>query len=365
MTEFTTDRGLPLSDPAFVRGWAECRKALSGSQLMSDPASAGYALKPTYNMLLLDGDLHQAVRRLVTAYLTRARVDAVGSRLEETGATLVRSLLDRPDVDLMADLAEPLVLEGILSTMDVPEDRRPPLGALARRMLGLLEPELPAEVRRGAASAALRATILFERDGSAGTATGFHAVLEDAARDGVIPVRLARSTPVVMLHGGYENPLNQLGCLIAWAVADPDRFRAAAASAPAVLFDEVLRVFSPVRLAARWVAADGTDGADGADGADGGDLPLNRGTFVLVDLESANRDGRHFPAAGEVDLSKRRGHLGFGYGRHMCPGTGLARLEGQVLVRALSSLPVDLLREFTVEWRDGTLARGPARIARK
>jgi len=74
MTEFTSERGLPLDHPAYVRGWAECRRALSGSQLMSDPAAAGYALKPTYNMLLLDGDLHQAVRRIVTAYLTRDRL---------------------------------------------------------------------------------------------------------------------------------------------------------------------------------------------------------------------------------------------------------------------------------------------------
>lgn len=352
MTEFTTERGLPLSTPAYVRGWAECRAALTGSQLLSDPAAAGYELKPTYNMLLLDGDLHQALRRLVTGFLTRARVDDVGRRLAETGAGLVPALLDRPDVDLMADLAEPLVLDGILSTMEVPDDRRPQLGALAARMLGLLEPNLPPEERRRAASAALRATILFERDGSAGTATGFHAVLEDAARDGLIPVRLARSSPVVMLHGGYENPLNQLGCVIAWAVDDPDRFRAAAATAPGLLFEEVLRVFSPVRLAARWAVSDD------------GDLPVRRGTFVWVDLESANRDERRFPAAGELDLAKRRGHLGFGYGRHLCPGTGLARLEGLVLIRALAALPVELLRGFTVEWRGGELARGPLRITR-
>jgi cytochrome P450 len=355
MTEFSTERGLPLSTPAYVRGWAECRAALTGPQLRSDPAAAGYELKPTYNMLLLDGELHEAVRRLVTGYLTRARVDAVGRRLAETGAALVPALLDRPDADLMADLAEPLVLDGILATMEVPDDRRPQLGELAARMLGLLEPDLPAPERRRAASAALRTTILFERDGSAGTATGFHAVLEDAARDGLIPVRLARSTPVVMLHGGYENPLNQLGCVIAWAVEDPDRFRAAAATAPGVLFEEVLRVFSPVRLAARWAVADGSDGSDGA---------VRRGTFVWVDLESANRDERQFPAAASPDLSKRRSHLGFGWGRHMCPGTGLARIEGLVLIRALAALPPGLLREFTVEWREGELARGPLRITR-
>ena len=71
MTEFTTERGLPLSDPAFVRGWSECRRALSGTQLRSDPAAGGHAVKPTYNLLLLDDELHEAGRRLVTRYLTR------------------------------------------------------------------------------------------------------------------------------------------------------------------------------------------------------------------------------------------------------------------------------------------------------
>lgn len=352
MTEFTAERGLPLDHPAYVRGWEECRRALAGAQLRSDPAGGGHAVKPTYNLLLLDGDLHQAGRRLVTAWLSRARVEAVGRRLADTGAALAASLADRSDVDLMADLAEPLVLDGILSAMEVPDDRRTVLGELAGRMVGLLEPDLPAEVRRRAASAALRATILFERDGTAGTATGFHAMLEEAARAGRIPQKLARTTPIVMLHGGYENPLNQLGCLIAWAVEDPDRFRAAALRAPDVVYEEVLRTYSPVRLVARWAGA-------------GGDLPIEPGTFVWVDLESANRDPGRFADPGELDLDQRRGHLGFGFGAHRCPGTGLARLQGRVLTDALLALPAGLLREFAVEWRDGTLARGPARIVRR
>lgn len=364
MTEFTAERGLPLDHPAYVRGWADCRRALAGVQLRSDPAAGGHAVRPTYNLLLLDGELHQAGRRLVTAWLTRARVEAVGRRLAETGAALSRSLADRADradrgdradradIDLMADLAEPIVLDGILSAMEVPADRRAVLGDLAGRMVGLLEPDLPAEVRKRAGSAALRAAILFERDGTAGTATGFHAMLEEAARDGRIPQKLARTTPIVMLHGGYENPLNQLGCLIAWAVEDPDRFRAAALRAPDAVYEEVLRVYSPVRLVARWAGGPG-------------DLPIEPGTFVWVDLESANRDGARFADPERLDLDQPLGHLGFGFGAHRCPGTSLARLEGRVLTEALLALPAGLLREFAVEWRDGTLARGPVRIARR
>jgi cytochrome P450 len=240
-----------------------------------------------------------------------------------------------------------------MSVMEVPDESRQELADLARKMLGLLEPDLPLAARRRAAGAALRATMLFERDGLTGNATGLHAALEEAAREGVIPVKLARSTPVVMLHGGYENPLNQLGCVIAWAVADPERFREVAVSAPAALFEEVLRVYSPLRRVGRWATSDIE--CDGR--------PVKRGDLVWVDLESANLDHRQFSAPGELDLARKGGHLGFGYGRHLCPGAALARLEGQVLIRSLLSVRADQLRNCTVEWRDGIVARGPAKIA--
>jgi cytochrome P450 len=355
MMEFAGDGGLLSADQASLRGWKQCRKALSGTELVSDASRAGLTPEPANNLLLMDGELHQTLRRLVTTYLTRSRFEEAAQRLEETAEERVQSILRKPDPDLVTDLAEPLVMEGIMSVMEIPVHRRLKLEDLTRGMLGLLEPDLPPEARGRASNAALRATMLFERDAMAGHVTGLHAALEQAAREGAIPVKLARSTPVVVLHGGYENPLNQLGSLIAWAVENPKRFQVAATTAPAVLFEEIMRVYSPVRLVARWAAGDGAHG----------DCPLKRGQLVWVDLESANHDQGKFSDPGELDFSKKRGHLGFGHGRHICPGAALARLEGQVLIRSLLKLPADLVREFSVEWRDGVVARGPLKIARK
>jgi cytochrome P450 len=354
MREFANPQTAPDPGPVVVTGWGRCRKLLSDTELVSDPSLAGLATDPTNNLLLMEGELHQRLRKLISPYFVRSRIESMGGQLEATCDRLVASLLVKPDADLVTDLAEPLVLEGILSAMDVPSARREKLGELARGMLELLEPDQASAARRRAASA-LRATMLFERDGLAGSATGLHATLEAAARDGLIPVKLARSTPVVVLHGGYENPLNQLGCLIAWAAADPERFRHAAVSAPVVLFEEVMRVFSPVRRVARWATLDRV----------GDHPPLRRGAFVWVDLESANRDERRFSASREVDLSKRQGHVGFGYGRHACPGAALARLEGQVLIRSLLTMPDDVLTASTITWREGVVAQGPMKILRR
>jgi cytochrome P450 len=336
-----------------VRGWLHCREALSGEELVSDPGLAGIEQGAARNLLFIDGEVQRRLRRLVMPYFTSRSLARLEPRLTKSSRSLLASALERPQPDLVADLAEPLVLNAVLAAMEVPEARRASLSGLARGMLGMLEPELPPQERRRTKNAAMRAALLFERDGRNGRATGLHGTLEAAAAEDVIPVKLARSTPVVVLHGGYENPLNQLGCVIAWASQDPERFKEAATSAPDLLFEEVLRVFSPVRRIARWVAREG------------GQQPPLGGELVWVDLESANRDGRRFADADGIDLSGRRQHLGFGYGAHACPGTTLARLEGRALISALAAVPNERLGEFTVEWNDGIVARGPARIVQQ
>ncbi len=343
------DKVCPV-DPTIVRGWDACRAALSDPRLVSDPYLAGLLPAPTNNFLLMDGDNHRAIRRLLTGYLSAARVDTVRDRLQRTCDASVATLVaGGGGADLMTGVVEPLVLEAIFSIMEVAAHHRPALAAHARLMRGLLDPELAPEARRRTTTAALPATMIFERDGRARRATGLHAALEAAAADGLIPVKLARATPVVVLHGGYENPLNQLGCIVAWAVADPQRFRAAALASPSTLFEEVLRRFTPARRLARWTSE--------VMARDARVHP--RGDLVWVDLESANVEDRE-TGSPAPDLGHR--HLGFGYGRHACPGAGLARLQGQVLIRSLLAVPAEVVGACTVEWHEDLITRGPARI---
>lgn len=340
---------------AEIRGWSQCRHALAGGELASDPHLAGLEPSQPNNLLFMDGEPHRRLRGLVMPYFTSHRLEGLGEQVETTCREALGEALSGARTDLVADVVEPLVLDAIFSAMAVPPGNRARLGALSREMLGLLEPDLPPAARRRTANAAMRATMLFERDRLRGEASGLHSSLEAAAEAGAIPSKLARSTPVVVLHGGYENPLNQLGCLTAWAVANPERFKEASASAPALLFEEVLRVFSPVRVVARWTA---TNDDRKKPHRKGGDL-------VWVSLESANRDSHRFTDPDEIELSKRQQHIGFGHGAHACLGTALARLEGQALIGALSAVPDAVMREFSTEWRDGVVARGPAKIVRR
>ncbi len=348
---------LPAGRDHVVTGWAAALAALSTWELVSDSSLAAdpaEAAEPSNNLLMMEGDLHKRIRRLIAPFFAPRHIAGLREQLAALAAECVGSLRARPEADLVADLAEPLVLTGILSAMAVPDERWALLGELAREMTGSLEPDLSPDAQRQVNTAALRATMVFQREAMGGTATGLHAALEAAAEAGAIPEKVARITPVVVLHGGYENPLNQLGCVIASAVSDPEAFAVAAGANPARYFEEILRTFSPVRRVVRWAVSEGGGGDPGARG---------RGDGVWIDLESAHRDAPELSSGGG-ELPAPRRHLGFGYGRHACPGAALARLEGDALIRSLLTVPAEELGRFTVRWRQGVVAHGPERIVR-
>jgi cytochrome P450 len=60
------------------------------------------------------------------------------------------------------------------------------------------------------------------------------------------------------------------------------------------------------------------------------------GELVFILLNSANRDERRFDHADVFD-ARRDNHqnIAFGFGLHFCSGAALARIEGQIALRAL------------------------------
>jgi cytochrome P450 len=89
----------------------------------------------------------------------------------------------------------------------------------------------------------------------------------------------------------------------------------------------VLRVDSPVQRTGRRAVRDTVVAG----------VPVPEGDLVICVLAAANRDPRVFadPHRFDVDRPNARDHLAFSSGIHFCLGAALARMEGEVALRAL------------------------------
>lgn len=97
------------------------------------------------------------------------------------------------------------------------------------------------------------------------------------------------------------------------------------------LADEWLRLVTPTRFLKRWA----TQNVE-ISGEFPGHHLIRQGQEVLLYLEAGNRDPQEFPDPHSCDPQRRPNrHIAFGYGPHICPGAGLARLELRLVIEAL------------------------------
>lgn len=137
------------------------------------------------------------------------------------------------------------------------------------------------------------------------------------------------ATCQALLIGGFVTTSNIIGNAVVALSDHPaqrDAFMADLDSAGQVV-EEALRLQAPAQYSVR-VARETTMLAG---------EELHRGTPVVTLLAAANRDPAVFTEPNKFDLSRpnAREHLSFAAGVHYCLGAGLARLEGQVALRAL------------------------------
>jgi hypothetical protein len=159
------------------------------------------------------------------------------------------------------------------------------------------------------------------------------------------------STALLVLAAGFETTVNLIANGSRLLFDHPDQ-RERLAADPALwptAVDEVLRVESPVSRTARRARRD-TEMA-------GREIPA--GSLVVTVLAGANRDPEVFtdPARFDVGRENAREHLAFSSGIHYCLGAALARMEGEVALRALFERFPDLAPA-------GEARRRPTRILR-
>ncbi len=344
-----------LRDPAFrVRPAVDRPRRDPMARMPMPPTVSG-------SFLEMDPPDHTRLRRVVApAFRPRAvrgwapRVEAV---LHDLLDGLERSGRLRGGFDVMADVAAPFPIAVISAVLGVPH-----VDAARFREIGVVVGTALDGVRSVAQADRLRAAgveleemftrILDQR--AADPRDDVLSVLAAARAEGTVTVDDALETAGLLLIAGFETTVNLIGNAVAALLAHPDRWaelRADPDLAPAVV-EETLRWDPPVQGTARIPHADTTLAG----------TPVPTGSTVLVLTAAANRDPTAHPDPGAFDPHRagEPDHLTFASGVHYCLGAPLARLEGDVVLRALAARLPDLRLLPGARRRPGATLRGYA-----
>lgn len=155
------------------------------------------------------------------------------------------------------------------------------------------------------------------------------------------------SVVLILLIAGFETSVSLIAMATYLLLTHPGEL-AKVRRDPAVLpnaVDEALRFLGPAEITTRGSLEDVEIG--------GVHIPAH--STVLISGAAANRDPRKFPDPERFDVSRdTTGHLSFGHGIHFCVGGPLARLEGEIALRALLRRFPDLalaIEPEQVSWR--------------
>jgi cytochrome P450 len=161
-----------------------------------------------------------------------------------------------------------------------------------------------------------------------------------------------------LLIAGYDTTASLISHAVLALLQHPrelDRLRADAAMA-ATATEELVRYLGVGAGLLREVTGD----------ADIAGQPVRAGDFVVLAVQSANRDDTLYPDGDHLDVGREsRAHLGFGHGPHQCAGQQLARLE---LTTVLATLPqrIPTLRLAVpfddIRFKVNTSVLGPAAV---
>ncbi|MGY1698984.1 cytochrome P450 [Geodermatophilus sp. SYSU D00766] len=164
------------------------------------------------------------------------------------------------------------------------------------------------------------------------------------------------ATAALVFGAGFETTVNLVSNGAALLFASPDQRRLLAAD-PSLwpnAVDEVLRVESPVQRTGRRALRDTTVAG----------VPVREGDLVILVLAAANRDPLVFPDPHTFDVTRpnARDHVAFSSGIHFCLGAALARMEGEVALRALFERFPDLAPAGPSTRRGTVILRGHATL---
>jgi cytochrome P450 len=318
------------------------------------PEEAQSAARPILDelrreMLRSDPPQHTRLRKLVVHAFTPRMIEQLRPRIQAIVDGLLDAVAAAGEMDFIRDFAQPLPATVIMELLGVPHEDQEWLKVYTADRVTFL-----GAVRTAADPLAIAhraAESVHTLDGYFRTLIGQRRIepgddlisalvaIEAEGSDRLSEEELVANC-MLLLTAGHETTTNLLGNGLLALLRHPDQMRRVQEDVDLIssAVEEFLRYDASVQLAPRvTVAAIELVGK-----------VMQPGEPVMLVLGAANRDPEHFVDPDQLDITRRpNDHLTFGFDRHFCLGTHLARLEAQIAFTTL------LYRFPTLEQRGG------------
>lgn len=307
-----------LADARFGMSPPRSPVAPTAASGREDPVNSGV-------VIALDPPEHTRVRRLQTGHLTARRVATYRGAIERIVAGALDAMRRAgPPVDLVATFAQPVPSLAVCELLGVPDEDR---GRFERPSTAMMNPECTPEEELAAFAdfCEYGREVIWRKRSRPG-----EDLLSEVVRSGELTDDALVGLALHLFMAGHETTANQLALSVFALLREPARWETLVAR-PALIpgaVEELLRYLTIVQVGAFTRTALDEVELDGA--------VIEPGEAVTVSLSAANRDPRRFRDPDALDLTRDAGgHLAFGYGRHMCLGQHLARVELQAALAGL------------------------------
>ncbi|TYB64837.1 cytochrome P450 [Nonomuraea sp. PA05] len=283
------------------------------------------------SLLNAEGERHRRLRMPLTTAFSQRRLNGLRPRIEELTARLIDRLAELPPdrpVDLRLEFAYPLPREVISELIGIPAAHQDELHRLtdAVAQVGGLEdsPGLRKELRE------LLDQIIEERRDTPGEDLISDLFALHEKDGGRLSEDELFATIELLFIAGHVTTVNLITNAIGALLTERgqlDLLRSGQCPYSAAV-EETLRwdspiAYFPMRYAVRDVEIDG--------------VRLSSGEPVLACFAATGRDPHQYGEDAHVfDITRPQfTHLAFGHGPHFCLGAPLARLEGEIAIKAL------------------------------
>lgn len=311
------------------------------------------------NLLVLEGDDHHRIRRLLNPAFSPKSARAFTAQFRDLANELIDAFAERGRCEFVGDFSEPFATRALCLMLGLPQGEWPTIARLASDVGYALGVTIQAEQPRiDAAVAELHEyaeRLIAERAASPGDDLVSKLVGENAHGARLSDAEL-RNAIVLLIFGGMDTTRNQLGLGVQSFVRQPEQWELLAAR-PDELGRTAVEELMRVNPTTRWVTREAR-----VDFEHRG-LEIAAGTTVHLFTLASGTDPIAHPDP-EIDLSAEHApHYGFGGGVHHCLGQHVARAD---MIQAFTALATRLTNLAIVpggdEWLPDSGNTGPVRL---